>query len=514
MKKNQAQKSLKRVVVFDTTLRDGEQSPGATMTLKEKIAIASLLDVLGVDIIEAGFAAASAGDAECIRAVSQAVHQAGICSLARAIKSDIEASARALEFAKKPRIHTFVSTSKIHLEHQLRKTEDQVLEIIDETVRYAKSFCDDIEWSAMDATRSDIGFLIKAVGIAIAAGARTINIPDTVGYAIPHEYHALMSNLVAQFPSTCFSVHCHNDLGLAVANSLAGIAAGAGQVECTINGIGERAGNAALEEVVMALKTREDLLQSYTKIDTHRLYPTSRFVAATTGFPLQKNKAIVGANAFAHESGIHQDGMLKNRDTYEIMRPESVGITKSQLVLGKHSGRAALKNKMAEWQIDLSEEDFAYCFENFKNLCDRKKNVTEEDLLALISDQHQIPMQNFISLISLDTKQRGPGQYDANILLRINGTEFPSTASGDGPLDAIFQAINRGTNCTISLNSFEAHSVSEGCDAQAEAVIVLSDNGIYYSGHARDTDTIMASARAYVGAINKFLAQNKDSHVK
>ncbi|MGB9154150.1 MAG: 2-isopropylmalate synthase, partial [Alphaproteobacteria bacterium] len=294
-----------QIVIFDTTLRDGEQSPGATMSLQEKIAVATRLDAMGVNVIEAGFAASSQGDAECIKAVSKAVTQASICSLARAIKGDIDAAARSLEHAKKPRIHTFVSTSDIHIEHQLRKTREEVLTIIDETVRYAKSFCDDVEWSAMDATRSDITFLSKAVDTAIRAGAKTINIPDTVGYAVPAEYLALIGALSKQFPSVCFSTHCHNDLGLAVANSLAGVTAGARQIECTINGIGERAGNAAMEEIVMAIKTREDYFHCHTNIDTRQIYPTARFVAAITGFPIQKNKAIVGANAFAHESGIH-----------------------------------------------------------------------------------------------------------------------------------------------------------------------------------------------------------------
>ena len=510
MNTDQSNKSQSRVVIFDTTLRDGEQSPGATMSLKEKIAVGSMLDAMGVDVIEAGFAASSLGDAECIRAVSRAVKQSRVCSLARAIKGDIEAAARSLDQAKNPRIHTFVSTSDIHIEYQLRKTRDQVLEIIDDTVRYAKSFCDDIEWSAMDATRSDLEFLSKAVGVAINAGASTINIPDTVGYAVPQEYYELMAALVRQYPSVCFSVHCHNDLGMAVANSLAGVAAGARQVECTINGIGERAGNAAMEEVVMAIKTREDFFKCGTNIDTRKIYPTSRFVASITGFPIQKNKAIVGANAFAHESGIHQDGMLKNRNTYEIMRPETVGIVKSQLVLGKHSGRAALKNKIIEeWQIEMAEEDFQLCFEAFKELCDRKKNVTEEDLLTLVNEQQQMPSQHFATLVSFDTKQHSPGKYEAEVTLRIDGQDRAVGAAGDGPLDAIFQAVSNATGCPASLSSFEVHSVSEGCDAQAEATITLKHEGVFYNGHARDTDTIMASARAYVGAVNKYLAQKK-----
>ncbi|MDE1900133.1 MAG: 2-isopropylmalate synthase [Alphaproteobacteria bacterium] len=498
------------IIIFDTTLRDGEQSPGATMTMKEKIAVASMLDGMGVDVIEAGFAAASSGDAECIKAVSREIKWARVCSLARAIKEDIEAAARSLEHARKPRIHTFVSTSDIHIEHQLRKSRQQVLEIIDETVRYAKSFCDDIEWSAMDATRSDVDFLTEAVGTAVRAGATTINIPDTVGYAVPQEYQTLIAVLVEKFPSVCFSVHCHDDLGMGVANSLAGIVAGARQVECTINGIGERAGNAAMEEIVMAIKTRADFYHCHTNIDARKIYPASRFVASTVGFPIQKNKAIVGANAFVHESGIHQDGMLKNRNTYEIMLPESVGIEKSQLVLGKHSGRAALKNKIAEWNIEMSEEDFGRCFDAFKTLCDQKKTATEEDLLKILGGYNQGNMVSIASLVSFDTHQKGPAQYDARVTISINGTTHSVSASGDGPLDAIFQAISSATECHAVLNSFEAHSVAEGPDAQAEAVIILNDNGVFHSGHARDTDTIMASARAYVGAVNKILAQRKE----
>ncbi|MDR3425635.1 MAG: 2-isopropylmalate synthase [Alphaproteobacteria bacterium] len=496
-----------RVIIFDTTLRDGEQSPGATMSLKEKIAVASLLDSMGVDVIEAGFAASSLGDAECIAAVGKAVKRTRVCSLARAIKADIEAAAKALEKVERPRIHTFVSTSPIHLEHQMRKSEAQVLDIIDETVRFARSFCDDVEWSAMDATRTGIAYLSKAVDAAVRAGASTINIPDTVGYAIPEEYQALIAALVAQFPSVCFSVHCHDDLGLAAANSLAGVKAGARQIECTINGIGERAGNAPLEEVVMALKTRADFFGCETGIDTRRIYPTSRFVASTTGFFVQKNKAIVGANAFAHESGIHQDGMLKNRDTYEIMKPSAVGITQSQIVMGKHSGRAALKNKIAEWQIDLDEESFLRCFEAFKALCDRKKNVTEEDLLTLIHDHQHTAMQSFVRLISYNTKQNGPGNHTADVVLEINGKEEITAAFGDGTLDAIFQAVSKATQCAPALHSYEVHSVSQGTDAQAEAVIILKENDCFYTGHARDTDTVMASARAYVGSINKIIAR-------
>lgn len=499
------------ITINDTTLRDGEQSPGATMSLKEKVAVAGMLDAMGVDVIEAGFAASSRGDAEGIAAIGQVVKRARVCSLARAIKSDIEAAARALEKVQRPRIHTFISTSKIHLEHQMHKSEDEVLAMIDATVRYARSFCEDIEWSAMDATRTELPYLIKAVGAAIAAGASTINVPDTVGYAITSEYKAMIAALVAAYPEVCFSVHCHDDLGLATANSLGGVKAGARQVECTINGIGERAGNAPLEEIVMALKTRADYFGCTTGIDAKRLYPASRFVASTTGFFVQKNKAIVGANAFAHESGIHQDGMLKNRDTYEIMRPETVGITQSQIVLGKHSGRAALKNKIAEWQIEMDEESFTQCFASFKALCDRKKSVTEEDLLIMIHDHSDVTLEGFVRMVAIDTRQNGPGAYDARVTLEINGKQRVTMAEGDGPLDAIFQAILAATHCKPSLHSYEVHSASQGTDAQAEAVIVLKESGSYYTGYARDTDTIMASARAYVCAINKIKAKKEEA---
>lgn len=377
----------KEIIIFDTTLRDGEQAPGATMSKKEKMAIAQMLDNMGVDVIEAGFAAASKGDQECIAAVSSIVNSATVCSLARGIKADITAAAKSLEKAKKPRIHTFISTSSIHIEHQFCMSYDRVLEIIDETVRYAKSLCDDVEWSAMDATRSDIKFLMKAVQVAIQAGASTINIPDTVGYMMPDEYRNMIAVLHKAFPTTLFSVHCHNDLGFATANSLAGILGGAQQVECTINGIGERAGNAALEEIVMTVKTRQDVFNCNTHIDTRQIMPISNFVSKVTGFAVQKNKAIVGANAFAHESGIHQDGMLKNRNTYEIMSPESIGINKTQIVLGKHSGRAALKNKITEWGIHIDDTKFQIVFDQFKSFCDRKKNVTEKEIFALIQKE-------------------------------------------------------------------------------------------------------------------------------
>lgn len=501
---------MDKIIIFDTTLRDGEQSPGATMSLKEKLAVADLLDSMGVDVIEAGFAAASPGDMACIQAISAELQNAVVCSLARGIIADIDAAAKALEKAKKPRIHTFMSTSKIHIEHQFHMSEARVLEVIDQSVRHAKSLCDDVEWSAMDATRSEIGFLAKAVDVAVKAGAQTINIPDTVGYITPEEYRTMISTLVGQFPDVIFSTHCHNDLGLATACSLAGIRGGARQVECTINGIGERAGNAAMEEIVMGLKTRQDFYKCDTAINTKRIYDISRYVSAVTGVAVQKNKAIVGANAFAHESGIHQDGMLKNKSTYEIITPESVGVTQTQLVLGKHSGRAALRNKIAEWNQYLGEEEFQQCFESFKALCDRKKQVTEEDLMAIVHDLNHSKIPQSLSLTTLQIGQPSLGAYTVRVGLVLKGKEIEAEMAGDKPLDAIFRAINKATKCEPTLTNFEAHSVSHGCDAQAEALISLEQEGKIYTGHARDTDTIMATARAYVSGISKILAQKGD----
>lgn len=380
----------KQIIIFDTTLRDGEQSPGATMSMQEKIEIAQALDEMGVDVIEAGFAIASTGDFQCIQEISKRVKTAAICSLARAKRADIEAAAQAIKAAVKPRIHTFIATSAIHMQHQLKMNQEEVLEAITSSVKYARQLCADVEWSAMDATRSDIDFLSRAVEAAIKAGASTINIPDTVGYILPHEYAEMLRTLQEKVPNidqAIISVHCHNDLGLAVANSLAAISAGAGQVECTINGIGERAGNAALEEIVMAINTRKDKLDYRTNIKTTHIMNLSKLVSAASGFSVQKNKAIVGANAFAHESGIHQDGVLKAKETYEIMQPESVGLAKSELVMGKHSGRAAFRDKIKSLGIAFEDDNFDNLFSRFKELGDRKKYILDEDIIALLNNQ-------------------------------------------------------------------------------------------------------------------------------
>ena len=378
--------SNNQIIIFDTTLRDGEQSPGATMSSGQKVVIARSLDEMGVDVIEAGFAIASEGDFKCIEAISKIVRNAQVCSLSRAIKKDIEAAGRAVQYAVQPRIHTFISTSEIHMQHQLKMSEEQVLAAIDESVRYARQFCDEVEWSAMDATRSEISFLCQAIEIAIRAGARTINVPDTVGYVFPQEYAAMIraiKNRVPNIDQAIISVHCHNDLGFATANSLAAIEAGARQIECTINGIGERAGNAALEEIIMAIQTRQDVMPYQTHIDSTKIMAISKQVSASTGFAVQKNKAIVGANAFAHESGIHQDGVLKARETYEIMRPESIGLDRSELPMGKHSGRAAFRVKLQALNIESNASEFEAMFIRFKAIGDRQKYVSDQEVSKL-----------------------------------------------------------------------------------------------------------------------------------
>lgn len=501
-----------RVIIFDTTLRDGEQSPGATMFAKEKITLAQMLDDMGVDVIEAGFAAASPGDLACIQEVSRHVTNATICSLSRGIISDIRASAKALEFAHKPRIHTFISTSDVHIQHQFRMSHEQVLETIDNTVRYACSVCDDVEWSAMDATRSDMGFLMKAVGTAIQAGARTINIPDTVGYTMPHEYQTMMSQLVQAFPQTIFSVHCHNDLGMATANSIAGVMGGARQVECTINGIGERAGNAALEEVVMALKTRAPVFGCDTGIDTRQIYHLSQAVSGMTGFPVQKNKAIVGRNAFAHESGIHQDGMLKNRDTYEIMSPASVGVTQSQIIMGKHSGRAALDNWAKERGIILTKDELNEAFIAFKAVADSQKHIAEADIFTAIQPSSQTGP--YMTLVSVQTTQDAYGQNSADVSVAIAGKQMTLSAPGDGPVDAVFHAIGGIVPSPAPhVQEHDVHGVSYDGHTQSESYVTLTYQDKSYTGHAHATDTLMASAFAYVSAMNKILAQ-PDDHAK
>src|SRR6218665_3959882 len=434
-----------RVFIFDTTLRDGEQSPGATMTLEEKLQVAEALDEMGVDIIEAGFPIASNGDFEAVAAVARQVKRATVACLARAIPADIARAAEAVRHAKRGRIHTFVSTSPIHLAHQMKKTEEQVLEIITATVAQARNLTDNVEWSAMDATRTPIDFLARCVELAIKAGATTINLPDTVGYAIPAEHEAMFRSIIERVPGAdkvIFSAHCHNDLGLAVANSLAAVRGGARQVECTINGLGERAGNAALEEIVMALRTRGDVMPYHTHIESPHLARASKIVSAAANFPVQYNKAIVGKNAFAHESGIHQDGMLKNAETYEIMTPASVGIKETTLVMGKHSGRAAFKDKLRELGYELGDNAFQEAFVRFKDLADRKKHVYDADIVALVDDEAG-SIDDRIKLVDMEGISKTGGVHKCSMTLTIDGTEIKASYDGTGSVDAIFNATKK-----------------------------------------------------------------------
>ena len=500
--------------IFDTTLRDGEQSPGATMTLDEKIQVAELLDDMGVDIIEAGFPIASNGDFEAVSKIAERSQNSIIAGLARAIPEDIDRAGEAVKKAKRGRIHTFVSTSPIHLEHQMKKNEEEVLEIIKKTVTLARSHVEDVEWSGMDATRTSIDFLCKCCEVAIKNGATTINIPDTVGYAIPHEFNNLIKTLREKVPGAdevIFSTHCHNDLGLAVANSLAGVDAGARQIECTINGLGERAGNAALEEVVMAINTRSDALPYTTKIDTTKILRASKLVSAITSFPVQYNKAIVGKNAFAHESGIHQDGMLKNSQTYEIMNPEAIGLKESSIVMGKHSGRHAFREKLADLGYKLGDNAFQDAFERFKTLADKKKNIYDEDIMALVDDEISSTSER-LKFKSLIVNAGTQGPQSAELEMEVDGEIMKNKSTGDGPVDAIFNCIKSIFPHEASLPLYQVQAVTEGTDAQAEVSVRLEDAGISFTGRGADTDTLVASARAYISALNRLLIAKERSN--
>ena len=501
-----------RVVIFDTTLRDGEQCPGATMTFEEKMEVADFLDQMGVDIIEAGFPIASDGDFEAVAAIAGRVKTATVAGLARAIDKDIDRAGEAVRNAKRGRIHTFVSTSPIHLAYQMRKTEEEVLAIITGTVNRARNLVEDVEWSAMDATRTPIEYLVRCVDAAIRAGATTINLPDTVGYATPEEYKAMfvaVREAVADSDKAVFSVHCHDDLGLATANSLAGVAGGARQIECTINGIGERAGNAALEEIVMAIKTRADALSFHTGIDTTKLTRASRLVSAVTNFPVQYNKAIVGRNAFAHESGIHQDGMLKHQQTYGIMTPESVGVGKTSLVMGKHSGRAAFRTKLKDLGYDLGDNQFEDAFTRFKALADRKKHVYDEDIEALV-DEEIARMHDRTKVVALTVIAGTMGPQTATLTLDIEGEHTTVQSTGNGPVDATFNAIKQIMPHNGTLALYQVHAVTQGTDAQAEVSVRLEDDaGRVVTGRGADTDTLVASARAYVAAVNKLIVKRE-----
>jgi 2-isopropylmalate synthase len=499
-----------RVIIFDTTLRDGEQSPGCSMNLSEKLKIAKMLDDMGVDVIEAGFPIASQGDWESVHEIAKVIKRATVCGLSRAIERDIDVAGEALAPAQNRRIHTFISTSPQHMRYQLQMDEGQVLESIAASVTRARKYTDNVEWSGMDATRSDWDFLCKAVETAIKAGATTINIPDTVGFAVPEEFGQLIAHLrnnVTNIDKAILSVHCHNDLGLAVANSLAGVQNGARQIECTINGIGERAGNAALEEVVMALKVRGDRMPYETGVDSTMITKASRTLSTTIGFAVQPNKAIVGANAFAHESGIHQDGVLKHASTYEIMTPESVGLVRSELVLGKHSGRAALKAKIAELGYELGDNALQDFFRRFKDLADKKKQIYDEDIIALIEDEAATE-HDAIQFISLQVQAGTTGPQKAQLELDIDGTTFTADVEGNGPVDAIFKAIRTivpHENATLQL--YQVHAITGGTDAQAEVTVRLEEDGKTVNGSGADADTLVASARAYIHALNKLMTK-------
>ncbi|MCB9989966.1 MAG: 2-isopropylmalate synthase [Rhodospirillales bacterium] len=502
--------STDRIIIFDTTLRDGEQSPGCSMHLEEKLRMAEVLDRMGVDVIEAGFPIASQGDFESVNEVAKRVRNATVAGLCRAKTADIEASAEALKPAKRKRIHTFISTSPLHMQFKLQMPPEAVLEAVAQSVTTARKFTDDVEWSAEDATRTEDDFLCACVETAIKAGATTINLPDTVGYAVPEEYaemFAMVLNRVPNADKAIFSVHCHNDMGLAVANSLAGISAGARQAECTINGIGERAGNAAMEEIVMAMRTRPDMLPFETGIDTSMITSASRTLSSITGFAVQPNKAIVGANAFAHESGIHQDGMLKNEKTYEIMTPASVGLHKSEIVLGKHSGRHAFKNKLEEMGYTLGDNAFQDAFKRFKDLADRKKTVFDEDIVALLGDDGALYEK--IKFVSLTVHAGSDGQ-SADITLEVDGEEKQARADGNGPVDAIFNAIREiYPHPDADLPLYQVHAVTGGTDAQAEVTVKLEEKGRTAMGQSADVDTMVASARAYIYALNKLLRKRE-----
>jgi 2-isopropylmalate synthase len=501
-----------RIIIFDTTLRDGEQSPGFSMNLEEKIRLAQALADLGVDVIEAGFPIASPGDFESVQAIAENVRGPVICGLARSAPGDIMRAAEAIRPAERSRIHTFISTSALHMKHKLRMEPDAVLQAVTDSVTLARNFTADVEWSAEDGSRTDREFLCRCTEAAIAAGATTINIPDTVGYAVPEEMGEIFTMLRQRVPGAervIFSAHNHNDLGLAVANTLAALRAGARQVECTINGIGERAGNAALEEIVMALRTRHDSLPVAHNIVTESILRTSRLLATITGFDVQPNKAIVGRNAFAHESGIHQDGMLKNAQTYEIMTPESVGWTKTNLVMGKHSGRAAFRDKLrALGYGEIGDNALNDAFRRFKDVADRKKIVYDEDIVALVDDE-VMRGHDRIKFVDMDVRGGTRGPARAEMTLEIDGVTATADATGDGPVDATFNAIRALFAHEARLVLFSVGAVTEGTDAQARTTVRLEEGGKMVDGQGSDTDTIVASARAYVHALNKLLVKRR-----
>ncbi|AMO37131.1 2-isopropylmalate synthase [Thauera humireducens] len=495
------------LIIFDTTLRDGEQSPGASMTREEKLRIARQLERMRVDVIEAGFPAASPGDFDAVRSIAEAIKESAVCGLARANENDIRRAGEAIRPAARGRIHTFIATSPIHMEKKLRMTPDQVVEQAVKAIGWAREYTDDVEFSAEDAGRSEIDFLVRIFDAVIQAGAKTINVPDTVGYNVPEQYAATLRTLIERVPNSdkvVWSVHCHNDLGLAVANSLAAVRAGARQVECTINGLGERAGNASLEEIVMAVRTRADVFPVETRIDTTQIVPASKLVSQVTGYPVQPNKAIVGANAFAHESGIHQDGVLKHRETYEIMRAEDVGWGANKLVLGKHSGRNAFRARLQDLGIEIEgEEHLNHAFSRFKELADKKHEIFDEDLHALMRDETVTPETEHFRLVSSRFHSETGETPRAELTLVIGGAEHRAQAEGSGPVDAAFKAIETVASSGSELLLYSVNAITTGTDAQGEVTVRLSKNGRVMDGQGADTDIIVASAKAYLNALNK-----------
>jgi len=508
--------SKDKLIIFDTTLRDGEQSPGASMTREEKLRVARQLEKMRVDVIEAGFAAASPGDFEAIKAIAETIKHSTICSLARANEKDVRRAGEAIQPAASGRIHTFIATSPIHMEKKLRMSPDQVLEAAVKAVKLAREYTDDVEFSAEDAVRSDMDFLCRIFDAVIQAGAKTLNVPDTVGYSIPSVWGERIRSLIERVPNSdkvVWSTHCHNDLGMAVANSLSAVLAGARQVECTVNGLGERAGNASLEEIVMAVKTRSDIFPVETRIDTTQIVPSSRLVSQITGYPVQPNKAIVGANAFAHESGIHQDGVLKHRETYEIMRAEDVGWAQNKLVLGKLSGRNAFKTRLKELGIELaSEETLNAAFARFKDLADKKSEIFDEDLHALVSDEQSVMEQEHFKLVSLKVCSETGEIPHAHIVLLESGTERSAEADGSGPVDAAFKAIESVVKSGADLQLYSVNNITSGTDSQGEVTVRVSRGGRIVNGQGADTDIVIASAKAYLHALNKLHSKQERAH--
>jgi 2-isopropylmalate synthase len=505
-----------QLIIFDTTLRDGEQSPGASMTQEEKIRIAKQLERLGVNVIEAGFAAASPGDYDSIHAIAKTIKHATVCSLARAVQGDIEKAGTAINPAKKKRIHTFIATSQIHMENKLRMKPDQVLERAVQAVKWSLVHTDDVEFSAEDAVRSDIGFLIEVFDAVIQAGAKTINVPDTVGYSIPDVWGQRIKTLIKKVPNSdkvIWSTHCHNDLGMAVANSLSAVLNGARQVECTINGLGERAGNASLEEIVMAVKTRKDIFNLETQINTDQIVSTSKLVSTITGYPVQPNKAIVGANAFAHESGIHQDGVLKHRETYEIMLAQDVGWGANKISLGKLSGRNAFKSRLAELGIEIeSEETFNATFDRFKLLADKKSEIFDEDIHALVSEEYVSKSIDRYKLISLKSVSESGKSPFSQIEITVDGISHQSKSTGGGQVDATFKAIESVVNSEAELLLFSVNNITSGTDSQGEVTVRLTKGGRIVNGQGSDTDIVIASAKSYINALNKLFSKYERAH--